>query len=70
MEHHKAALMWKVNELLGADEFPGFLALHTDDAVMPVPANGPLSGDYRGREVFTSLWGLKASPGQGEPRRS
>jgi len=50
VEHPNAALMRKVDELLGAGDFAGFLALHTEDAVMHVPGNGPLSGDYRGRD--------------------
>jgi len=50
MEHPNATLMRKVNEALLAGDFPGFLALHTEDAVMHVPGSGPLSGDHHGRD--------------------
>src|SRR5438874_6714183 len=50
MEHPNAALMRKVDKLLTSGDFAGFLALHTEDAVMHVPGNGPLSGDDRGRD--------------------
>ena len=48
MEHPNAALMRRAGELLNVGDFQGFLALHTDDVVMHVPGQGPLSGDHQG----------------------
>jgi len=56
MEHPNAALMRKVDEALLAGDFPGFLALHTEDAVMHVPGSGPLSGDHCGREGIAAVF--------------
>lgn len=50
VEHPNAVLMRKIDDLLAAGDFPGFLALHTEDAVMHVPGKGPISGDFRGRD--------------------
>jgi ketosteroid isomerase-like protein len=51
MEHPNAALMHKADELLDAGDFPAFLALHSEDVVMHVPGNGPLSGDHHGTDA-------------------
>lgn len=56
MEHPNAALMRKAGELLNAGDFPGFLALHTEDVVMHVPGSGPLSGDHRGRDGVAAVF--------------
>jgi ketosteroid isomerase-like protein len=56
MEHPNAALMRKVDEALLAGDFPGFLALHTEDAVMHVPGTGPLSGDPYGRDGIAAVF--------------
>jgi hypothetical protein len=49
VEQPHMALMRKADELLRAGDFAGFLAVHTENAVMHVPGIGPVSGDYRGR---------------------
>lgn len=56
MQHPNAALMRKADEALLAGDFAGFLALHTDDAVMHVPGNGPLSGDHYGRDGIAAVF--------------
>ena len=56
MEHPNAALMRKAGELLNAGDFEGFLGLHTEDVVMHVPGDGPLSGDHRGREGVAAVF--------------
>lgn len=56
MEHPNAAVMRKVDDALVAGDFAGFLALHTEDVVMHVPGNGPLSGDHHGREGIASVF--------------
>lgn len=49
--------MRRVDEALGAGDFPGFLALHTEDVVMHVPGSGGLrSGDHYGREGIVSVF--------------
>jgi ketosteroid isomerase-like protein len=56
MGHPHAELMRKASELLNAGDFPGFLALHTEDVVMHVPGNGPLSGDHRGQDRIAAVF--------------
>ena len=56
MEHPNAMLMRKVDDALLAGDFPGFLALHTEDAVMHVPGSGPLSGDHYGRDGIAAVF--------------
>jgi uncharacterized protein len=56
MEHNNAALMRKVDDALVAGDFPGFLALHTEDVVMHVPGSGPLSGDHYGRDGIAAVF--------------
>ena len=56
MEHPNATLMRRVDEALLACGFPGFLALHTEDAVMHVPGSGPLSGDHDGRDGIAAVF--------------
>lgn len=66
MEHPNAAVMRKVDEALLAGDFPGFLALHTDDVVMHVPGQSALAGDHIGRDgigaVFQKELGLLDAP--------
>jgi ketosteroid isomerase-like protein len=61
MEHPNATLMHKVDEALVNGDFPGFLALHTEDAVMHIPGSGPLSGDHYGRDGIAAVFQLEAS---------
>jgi uncharacterized protein len=61
MEHPNATLMRRADEALLAGDFPGFLALHTEDAVMHVPGSGPLSGDHHGRDGIAALFQLEMS---------
>ena len=56
MEHPNAALMRTAGELLSTGDFPGFLALHTEDVVMHVPGAGPLAGDHRGRDGIAAVF--------------
>ncbi len=56
MQHANAALMRKVDEALLAGDFAGFLALHTDDAVMHVPGHSPVSGDHYGRDGIAAVF--------------
>lgn len=56
MEHANAALMRKAGELLNAGDFRGFLALHTEDVVMHVAGNGPLSGHHKGRDGIAAVF--------------
>lgn len=56
MEHPNAVLMRKVDEALLAGDFAGFLALHTEDAVMHVPGSSPLSGDHVGRDGIAAVF--------------
>ena len=56
MEHSNAALMRKVDEALVAGDFPGFLALHTEDVVMHIPGSSSLSGDHFGREGLAAVF--------------
>jgi hypothetical protein len=39
-----------------AGDFPAFLGLHTEDVVMHVPGNGPLSGDHYGRDGIAAVF--------------
>ena len=39
---------------------PGFLALHTEDAVMHIPGSGPLAGDHVGREGIAAVFQREA----------
>jgi uncharacterized protein len=68
MEHSNAALMRKTDQALLAGDFPAFLGLHTEDVVMHVPGNGPLSGDHYGRDgiaaVFQQDTGMLDAPPQ------
>jgi uncharacterized protein len=61
MEHNNAALMRKVDDALVAGDFPGFLALHTEDVVMHVPGSGPLSGDHYGRDGIAAVFQQEVS---------
>ena len=56
MDHPNAILMRKADEALLAGDFPGFLALHTEDVVMHVPGSGPLSGDHYGRNGVAAVF--------------
>ena len=56
MEHPNAVLMRKVDEALLAGDFAGFLALHTEDALMHVPGSSPLSGDHVGRDGIAAVF--------------
>ena len=56
MEHNNAALMRKVDDALVAGDFPGFLALHTEDVVMHVPGSSPISGDHYGRDGIAAVF--------------
>jgi ketosteroid isomerase-like protein len=67
MEHPNATLMRKVDEALLAGDFPGFLALHTEDAVMHVPGSGPLSGDHYGRDSIAAVFQQEMSMLDGPP---
>lgn len=66
MEHPNATLMHRVDEALVTGDFPAFLALHTEDAVMHIPGTGPLSGDHYGRvgiaAVFQQEMGMLDAP--------
>jgi ketosteroid isomerase-like protein len=67
MEHPNAALMHKADEALLTGDFAGFLALHTDDAVMHVPGNSPLSGDHYGRNGLAAVFQRELSLLDGPP---
>jgi uncharacterized protein len=71
MEHPNATLMHRVDEALVEGDFPGFLALHTEDAVMHIPGRGPLSGDHYGRDgiaaVFQHEMGMLDTPPETVP---
>jgi uncharacterized protein len=67
MEHENAALMRKVDEALLAGDFPGFLALHAEDAVMHVPGDGPLAGDHVGRDGIAAVFQQELSMLDGPP---
>ena len=56
MEHPNATLMRMVDDALVTGDFRGFLALHTEDAVMHVPGSGPLSGDHWGRDGIAAVF--------------
>lgn len=56
MDHPNALLMRKVDEALLAGDFPGFLSLHTEDAVMHIPGSSPLSGKHVGREGIAAVF--------------
>ena len=56
MEHPNATLMRMVDEALLAGDFPGFLALHTEDAGHAHPGQGPLSGDHYGRDGIAAVF--------------
>lgn len=56
MQHPNALLMRKVDDALLAGDFPGFLALHTEDVVMHVPGSSPLAGDHVGREGVAAVF--------------
>jgi ketosteroid isomerase-like protein len=59
--------MRRVDEALLAGDFPGFLAMHTDDAVMHVPGSSPLAGDHVGREGIAALFQQELSMLDGPP---
>lgn len=61
MEHPNAVLMRKVDEALLAGDFAGFLALHTEDVVMHVPGNSPLSGNHVGRDGLAAVFQREVS---------
>jgi ketosteroid isomerase-like protein len=67
MEHPNAAVMHKADEALLAGDFVGFLALHTDDVVMHVPGNSPLSGDHYGRDGLAAVFQRELSLLDGPP---
>ena len=61
MEHPNATLMRKVDDALLTGDFPRFLALHAEDAVMHIPGSGPLAGDHNGREGIAAVFQREAS---------
>ncbi|WP_152362715.1 nuclear transport factor 2 family protein [Microlunatus speluncae] len=56
MQHPNALLMRKVDEALLGGDFPGFLALHTEDVVMHVPGHSPVAGDHVGRDGLAAAF--------------
>jgi ketosteroid isomerase-like protein len=68
MRHPNAELMRTVDELLLRGDFPGFLAMHSEDVVMHVPGEGPLSGDHRGREGIAAVFQRELSMLDEPPR--
>jgi uncharacterized protein len=71
VDHPNAALMRKAGELLNSGDVPGFLGLHTEDVVMHVGGQSPISGDHRGRDGIAASFQKEASlldaPPQFEP---
>lgn len=67
MEHPNAAVMRRAGELLSSGDFPGFLALHTEDVVMHVPGTSPLAGDHRGRDGVAAVFQKEMSLLDGPP---
>ena len=66
-QHPNAALMRRLGELLNSGDFQGFLALHTEDAVMHVPGQSPLAGDHRGRDGIAAVFQKEMSYLDGPP---
>ncbi|MGQ0574300.1 MAG: nuclear transport factor 2 family protein [Pseudonocardia sp.] len=67
MEHPNATLMRKVDEALLGGDFPGFLALHTEDVVMHVPGTSVLAGDHVGRAGLAAVFQQEMSMLDGPP---
>jgi ketosteroid isomerase-like protein len=68
MRHPNAELMRTVDELLLRGDFPGFLAMHAENAVMHVPGHGPLSGDHHGRDGIAAVFQQELSMLDDPPR--
>jgi uncharacterized protein len=68
MRHPNADLIHTVDELLLSGDFPGFLAMHTEDVVMHVPGRSPLAGDHHGREGIAAVFQRELSMLDEPPR--
>jgi ketosteroid isomerase-like protein len=56
MAHPNEQVARDATAALSRGDMEGFLSHHTDDVVLHFPGNGPVAGDYRGRDGLANLF--------------
>ena len=56
MAHPNEQVARDATRALSSGDLEGFLSHHTDDVVIHFPGNGPVAGDYRGKDAVAGMF--------------